>query len=201
MAPAEGEPRPEELAFARARPAGRRAPRRARQRRRRPRRSFPGDTGLPYGCDRGRLRPRASSGRRRTLGPWPRSARLASSLRPCASSTFRPLSRAGLCDAETMIPASNGPVPVMNARAGVGTTPTTCTSTPRLVAPATIADTMQQWLQAEACDGFLVVPSYFPRGVEDLVHLVIPELQHRGIFRKEYSGRHLRDHLGVTSYN
>jgi N-acetyl-S-(2-succino)cysteine monooxygenase len=68
-------------------------------------------------------------------------------------------------------------------------------------APATIADTMQQWLQAEACDGFLVVPSYFPRGVEDLVHLVIPELQHRGIFRKEYSGRHLRDHLGVTSYN
>jgi N-acetyl-S-(2-succino)cysteine monooxygenase len=68
-------------------------------------------------------------------------------------------------------------------------------------APATIADTMQQWMQAEACDGFLVVPPYFPRGVEDLVHLVIPELQRRGIFRTEYSGRHLRDHLGVTTCN
>ena len=68
-------------------------------------------------------------------------------------------------------------------------------------APATIADTMQKWLKAEACDGFLVVPTYFPRGVEDFVHLVIPELQRRGVFRKEYSGRHLRDHLGVTSYN
>jgi FMN-dependent oxidoreductase (nitrilotriacetate monooxygenase family) len=67
--------------------------------------------------------------------------------------------------------------------------------------PATIADQMQEWLEGEACDGFLVVPPYFPRGVEDLVHLVIPELQRRGIFRKEYSGRHLRDHLGVTSYN
>jgi alkanesulfonate monooxygenase SsuD/methylene tetrahydromethanopterin reductase-like flavin-dependent oxidoreductase (luciferase family) len=68
-------------------------------------------------------------------------------------------------------------------------------------APTTIADTMQEWLQAEACDGFLVVPPYFPRGVKDLVHLVIPELQRRGIFRTEYSGRHLRDHLGVTTYN
>jgi FMN-dependent oxidoreductase (nitrilotriacetate monooxygenase family) len=68
-------------------------------------------------------------------------------------------------------------------------------------APATIADTMEEWMKAEACDGFLVVPPYFPRGVEDFVHLVIPELQRRGIFRKEYSGPHLRDHLGVTNYN
>jgi N-acetyl-S-(2-succino)cysteine monooxygenase len=68
-------------------------------------------------------------------------------------------------------------------------------------APATIADTMEDWRKAEACDGFLVVPPYFPKGVEDFVHLVIPELQRRGIFRKEYSGLHLRDHLGVTNYN
>ena len=68
-------------------------------------------------------------------------------------------------------------------------------------APATIADTMEDWMKAEACDGFLVVPPYFPKGVEDFVHLVIPELQRRGIFRKEYSGLHLRDHLGVTNYN
>jgi N-acetyl-S-(2-succino)cysteine monooxygenase len=60
---------------------------------------------------------------------------------------------------------------------------------------------MEEWMKAGACDGFLVVPPYFPRGVEDFVHLVIPELQRRGIFRKEYSGPHLRDHLGVTNYN
>ena len=48
---------------------------------------------------------------------------------------------AGLCEAETMIPAANGPSPVMNARAGVGTTPTTWASTPRLVVPATMAAT------------------------------------------------------------
>jgi N-acetyl-S-(2-succino)cysteine monooxygenase len=68
-------------------------------------------------------------------------------------------------------------------------------------APKTIADKMHEWLEGDACDGFLVVAPYFPGGVETFVHLVIPELQRRGIFRKEYSGRHLRDQLGVTSYN
>ncbi len=67
--------------------------------------------------------------------------------------------------------------------------------------PATIADKMQEWLEADACDGFLAVPTHFPRGVEDFTRLVVPELQRRGLFRKEYSGPHLRDHLGVTSYN
>ena len=67
--------------------------------------------------------------------------------------------------------------------------------------PTTIADKMQDWLERDACDGFLVVPPYFPTGVVDFVNFVIPELQRRGIFRREYSGRHLRDHLGVASYN
>jgi N-acetyl-S-(2-succino)cysteine monooxygenase len=67
--------------------------------------------------------------------------------------------------------------------------------------PTTIADKMQEWLEADACDGFLVVPPYFPTGVESFVHLVIPELQRRGIFRKEYTGHQLRDHLGVERYN
>ncbi len=66
--------------------------------------------------------------------------------------------------------------------------------------PTTIADKMQEWLEGEACDGFLVVPSYFPTGVEDFVRFVIPELQRRGLFRKEYSGQTLRENLGVTSY-
>jgi len=66
--------------------------------------------------------------------------------------------------------------------------------------PATIADTMQEWLEADACDGFLAVPTHFPTGVEGLTELVVPELQRRGIFRTEYEGTHLRDHLGLTKY-
>ncbi len=64
----------------------------------------------------------------------------------------------------------------------------------------TVADTLQEWKEGGACDGFLVVPPYFPGGVEDFVHQVIPELQRRGVFRTEYTGPHLRDHLGVTKY-
>ncbi len=67
--------------------------------------------------------------------------------------------------------------------------------------PTTVADIMQQWLEADACDGFLAVPTHFPRGVEDFTRLVVPELQRRGLFRKEYAGRHLREHLGVTTYD
>ena len=68
-------------------------------------------------------------------------------------------------------------------------------------APATIADTMQEWHEADACDGFLAVPTHYPTGVEGFTRHVVPELQSRGVFRTEYSGRHLRDHLGVSTYN
>jgi N-acetyl-S-(2-succino)cysteine monooxygenase len=67
--------------------------------------------------------------------------------------------------------------------------------------PVTIADTMQEWLEGDACDGFLAVPTHFPGGVEDFTRLVVPELQRRCLFRKEYSGRYLREHLGVTTYD
>jgi FMN-dependent oxidoreductase (nitrilotriacetate monooxygenase family) len=67
-------------------------------------------------------------------------------------------------------------------------------------APATVADMMQDWFEAGACDGFLAVPTHYPRGVEDFTRLVVPELQRRGLFRTAYSGRHLREHLGVTTY-
>lgn len=72
---------------------------------------------------------------------------------------------------------------------------------PMVGSPTTLADTLQHWVESEACDGFLVVPPYFPGGVENFVRHVIPELQRRNVFRKEYSGPHLRDHLGVTTYN
>jgi N-acetyl-S-(2-succino)cysteine monooxygenase len=63
--------------------------------------------------------------------------------------------------------------------------------------PAQIADMMEQWYVEEAADGFNVMPPTLPGGLDDFVALVIPELQRRGLFRTEYSGRTLRDHLGL----
>ncbi len=67
-------------------------------------------------------------------------------------------------------------------------------------APSTIADTMQEWLEADACDGFLAVPTHFPTGVEDFTQRVVPELQRRGIFRTEYTGTTLRENLGLETF-
>jgi len=63
--------------------------------------------------------------------------------------------------------------------------------------PVEIADTMQEWLEAEASDGFNVMFPTVPAGLDDFVDLVVPELQRRGIFRREYEGVTLRDHLGL----
>jgi FMN-dependent oxidoreductase (nitrilotriacetate monooxygenase family) len=63
--------------------------------------------------------------------------------------------------------------------------------------PAQIADQMEEWLTTEAADGFIIQASYLPGGFEDFVSLVVPELQRRGLFRTEYAGRTLRDHLGL----
>ncbi|AWN46125.1 LLM class flavin-dependent oxidoreductase [Methylobacterium terrae] len=63
--------------------------------------------------------------------------------------------------------------------------------------PATIADEMQAWLEAGACDGFNVMVSDVPQGLEDFTAKVVPELQARGLFRREYEGTTLRDHLGL----
>jgi FMN-dependent oxidoreductase (nitrilotriacetate monooxygenase family) len=63
--------------------------------------------------------------------------------------------------------------------------------------PASIADTMQEWAETRACDGFNVMFPYLPAGLDEFVDGVVPELQRRGAFRTEYSGRTLRDHLGL----
>jgi alkanesulfonate monooxygenase len=60
-----------------------------------------------------------------------------------------------------------------------------------------IADTMQSWLESGAADGFNIMFSTVPDGLDDFVALVIPELQRRGIFRCEYAGATLREHLGL----
>jgi FMN-dependent oxidoreductase (nitrilotriacetate monooxygenase family) len=60
-----------------------------------------------------------------------------------------------------------------------------------------IADTLQQWFDEHAADGFNVMPPYFHEGFEDFVRLVVPILQERGLFRADYAGTTLRDHLGL----
>ncbi|MGI2033943.1 LLM class flavin-dependent oxidoreductase [Rhizobium panacihumi] len=61
--------------------------------------------------------------------------------------------------------------------------------------PATIADDMQAWLEQSAADGFTVVFPFLPEGLEDVTQKLVPELQRRGLFRREYRGTTLRDHL------
>jgi hypothetical protein len=56
---------------------------------------------------------------------------------------------------------------------------------------------MEEWLATEACDGFNVMFPFLPEGLDDFVDRVIPELQRRGIFRREYEGRTLRENLGL----
>jgi alkanesulfonate monooxygenase SsuD/methylene tetrahydromethanopterin reductase-like flavin-dependent oxidoreductase (luciferase family) len=63
--------------------------------------------------------------------------------------------------------------------------------------PKEIADKLEEWFVGEACDGFVVGPTHQPGTFEDFVRLVIPELQKRGIYRTEYTGATLRDHLGL----
>lgn len=63
--------------------------------------------------------------------------------------------------------------------------------------PATIADEMERWLDEDACDGFNVMFPFLPEGLDDFVDKVVPELQRRGLFRKEYEGETLRENLGL----
>jgi len=61
--------------------------------------------------------------------------------------------------------------------------------------PTRIADTLQDWFEAGLADGFMIQPAYFPGAFDDFVDLVVPELQRRGLFRRDYAGATLRNHL------
>jgi FMN-dependent oxidoreductase (nitrilotriacetate monooxygenase family) len=65
--------------------------------------------------------------------------------------------------------------------------------------PEQVAATMNEYAQADACDGFILVPHLTPGGLDDFADQVVPLLQERGVFRTEYSGPTLRDHLGLPS--
>ncbi len=64
--------------------------------------------------------------------------------------------------------------------------------------PKSIADQMEHWFNTGAADGFNVLAPTLPHGLTEFVEGVIPELQRRGLFRTEYTGRTLRDHLGLA---
>jgi N-acetyl-S-(2-succino)cysteine monooxygenase len=61
-----------------------------------------------------------------------------------------------------------------------------------------IADVMEEWFTGGAADGFMMQFATLPGGVRDFVGKVVPELQRRGLFRTEYGGPTLRDHLGLS---
>ena len=63
--------------------------------------------------------------------------------------------------------------------------------------PKEVADRLEQWLVERACDGFVVSATHVPGAYEDFVRFVVPELQRRGLFRKDYTGTTLRENLGI----
>ncbi len=64
--------------------------------------------------------------------------------------------------------------------------------------PSQVADVMEHWFRDGAADGFNVMPAWLPGSLTDFVDMVIPELQRRGLFRTEYEGTTLREHLGLA---
>jgi alkanesulfonate monooxygenase SsuD/methylene tetrahydromethanopterin reductase-like flavin-dependent oxidoreductase (luciferase family) len=64
--------------------------------------------------------------------------------------------------------------------------------------PEHLADHMQLWFDTGGCDGFNVMPAYFPDELNVFVDQAVPILQRRGLFRTDYEGTMLRDHLGLA---
>ena len=63
--------------------------------------------------------------------------------------------------------------------------------------PVQVADTIEEWFEGGAADGFNVMPPLYPQLLEVFAEKVVPILQDRGLFRTEYSGATLRDHYGL----
>jgi len=63
--------------------------------------------------------------------------------------------------------------------------------------PATVAGQINDLVQADASDGFILAPHITPGGLDEFADTVVPLLQERGVFRSDYTGSTLRDHLGL----
>jgi FMN-dependent oxidoreductase (nitrilotriacetate monooxygenase family) len=68
---------------------------------------------------------------------------------------------------------------------------------PVIGGPKEVADRLEQWFAERACDGFVLSATHVPGAYEDFVQFVVPELQRRGLFRKDYEGTTLRENLGL----
>ncbi|HML09565.1 MAG TPA: LLM class flavin-dependent oxidoreductase [Stellaceae bacterium] len=64
--------------------------------------------------------------------------------------------------------------------------------------PTKIADILEEWFVEGAADGYNILPAYFPGAFAEFVDLVVPELQRRGLFRRDYEGATLREHFGLA---
>ena len=62
----------------------------------------------------------------------------------------------------------------------------------------TIARTIDEYVQNDASDGFILVPHVTPTGLDAFADKVVPLLQERGVFRTDYEGPTLRHHLGLA---
>jgi len=60
-----------------------------------------------------------------------------------------------------------------------------------------IADEMTTWLEQQGADGFTITFPFVPQGLDEVVQKLVPELQRRGLFREDYEGTTLREHLGL----
>jgi FMN-dependent oxidoreductase (nitrilotriacetate monooxygenase family) len=67
--------------------------------------------------------------------------------------------------------------------------------------PEQVADMLEQWYRSDIGNGLSIIPDVAADGATDFVDQVVPLLQQRGLFRKEYTGSTLRDHLGVSYQN
>ena len=63
--------------------------------------------------------------------------------------------------------------------------------------PEQVADSVESWFRNGAADGFNIMPAVLPSGLEAFVDHVVPLLQERGLFRREYTGSTLREHYGL----
>ena len=63
--------------------------------------------------------------------------------------------------------------------------------------PKEIADKLEEMFVERGCDGFVIAATYVPGSYADFVQHVVPELQRRGLFQKDYRGKTLRENLGL----
>jgi len=64
--------------------------------------------------------------------------------------------------------------------------------------PKEVADKLEEMFVERGCDGFVIAATIVPGSYADFVTHIVPELQRRGLFHKDYSGKTLRENLGLN---